>query len=206
MGESNGNGATGPGPVIGLSLRTLRAERGLTQEQALEMLRWAGLDWTRSNVASLESGRRQDITLSELVLMTVAFGVPLSRWLQGHGHGVTYEVRTGRAFNLNHVIAGLLDGNSPNQRVNVPLEIDPEPIYLEAELHAAERLGVEPGELRRAAERLWGRRLVEERERRLESGRIAGIGSSVPTAKRGHVTRTLLRELATAMEESGDGR
>jgi len=195
MGESNGNSATGPGPVIGLSLRTLRAERGLTQEQALEMLRRAGLDWTRSNVASLESGRRQDITLSEIVLMTLAFGVPLSRWLQGHGGGAAYLVRTGRAFNLNHAIAGLLDGNAPDQAANVPLELNPEPMYLEAELHAAERLGVEPGELRAAAERLWGRRLVEEREARLGSDRRR-------RGDRGHVTRQLLRELEAATRES----
>src|SRR5258708_25088625 len=114
------NEVSGPGPLVGLSLRTLRAERGITQEQAVEMLRRAGLDWARANVASLESGRRQDVTLSELIVMTLAFGVPLRRWLEGHGGGATYQVRTARAFNLNHALAGLMEGQAPDQPVNVP--------------------------------------------------------------------------------------
>jgi transcriptional regulator with XRE-family HTH domain len=184
------------GQVVGLSLRMLRAERGITQEQAVALLRGVGLEWTRANVASLESGRRQDLTVTELVRLSMAFGVPLRRWLEASG--LTYMVSLGGgALALNHGLAGLLDGASPHEPARVPLSVDPEPIYLEAELHAAERLGIPPERLQQLAAQLWGRRLVEEREHRLE----AGVSSPIPASKRGHVTRALLRELEAAQRE-----
>ncbi|MHB8611206.1 MAG: helix-turn-helix domain-containing protein [Candidatus Dormibacteraceae bacterium] len=192
---------TGLGPVIGLSLRTLRAELGLTQEQVVEMLRAAGLEWTRDNVASLEIGRRQDLTITELVLLSIALDVPLRRWLQGHGPGHHYYIQIGGRRGDSAPVASLFTNTKPSVPSDVPLGFDPESIYLEAELHAAERLGIDPDELRESARRLWGKRLVDEREARLGSGRIAGIGSGISAAKRGHVTRQLLRELADAMKK-----
>jgi transcriptional regulator with XRE-family HTH domain len=185
------------GQMVGLSLRTLRAERGLTQEQTVEILRQVGLNWTRANVASLESGRRQDLTVTELVLLSTAFDVPPGRWLEANG--AVYMVGLGTASALNVGLASLLAGQKPSEPIQVQLSFEPEPIFLEAELHAAERLGVEPAKLRRTTERLWKRRLVEEREKRLGSDRI--VGSNIPPAKRGHVTRVLLRELQIAMNE-----
>jgi len=191
----------GLGPVIGLSLRTLRSERLQTQEEVVELLRAAGLDWSRDNVASLEIGRRQDVTLTELILMSIAFDVPLRRWLQGHGPGHHYFVELGGRRGDSAPIANLFGDAKPSVPTKVPIAFEPESIYLEAELHAAERLGIDPADLRARAHGIWGRRLVEEREARLGSQRVAGVGSGIPAAQRGHVTRQLLRELADSMKK-----
>jgi transcriptional regulator with XRE-family HTH domain len=195
------------GQVVGLSLRTLRAERGLTQEQAVELIRAAGLPWTRANVASLESGRRQDLAFTDLVLLSRAFGVPLRRWLEANGATYFVSLAAGRTsgsyapWTLNVVLAGLLSGARPDEPVEVATTWDSEPIHLEAELHAAERLGIGPDRLRQVATRLWGRRLVEERERRLQVAQVAGS----PTTHRGHITRRLLSELRAATQTEPAG-
>jgi transcriptional regulator with XRE-family HTH domain len=74
-----------------------------------------------------------------------------------------------------------------------------------AELKAVESLrkmagleGVLVRDVQLEAERLWGRRLAEERDRRLEVD--AGTSPRSLQARRGHTTRALLEELARALE------
>jgi transcriptional regulator with XRE-family HTH domain len=71
--------------VVGENMRDLRVERGWTQDDAARQLRRLGLPWTRSHIAALESQRRDDISLGELVFFSVAFGVSPERWLEGEG-------------------------------------------------------------------------------------------------------------------------
>lgn len=61
---------------------------------------------------------------------------------------------------------------------------------------AAERLGLTVDELEQAAHRLWGRTLYSEREARLS----ISDDSRANQAKRGHVTRALLRELRAYLD------
>jgi RNA polymerase sigma factor (sigma-70 family) len=180
------------GQIVGLSLRRAREARSNTQEQAAEALRAVGLNWTRANVASLESGRRQDLTLAELVLLSAGFGLPLRYWFEEAPPLV--RLGAGAVVPTDRLV-GLFQGSNPNGPVEVPSQADGE-LRLEAELHAAEALGVSLDQVRVTAEKLWGHSLAKERELRL---RTEGSGSGSTTARRGHITRVLLAELTDAI-------
>ena len=63
------------------------------------------------------------------------------------------------------------------------------------EVKAGQRLGVDPEEVRRAAGALWERSLAEERDARLKAQAPEGAPARTIQALRGHITRSLLREL-----------
>ncbi len=76
-------GAVGPledlptfGAALGLELRRVRAERGMTAEDVARWARGAGLAWDRSTVSSIEIGRR-NVSASELLLLPVIYRCPL---------------------------------------------------------------------------------------------------------------------------------
>jgi hypothetical protein len=73
----------------------------------------------------------------------------------------------------------------------------------EAELRAASTLGITPAEISVAAHGLWGRSLIEERERRLCETDEAEAPSRSLRGYRGHITRKLIRELRSYLLEKG---
>lgn len=64
---------------------------------------------------------------------------------------------------------------------------------------AARRLGVDAFDVAVAAEQLWERGLAAERDARL--GDTKGLPRRALQARRGHITRALLDELAPVVEE-----
>jgi transcriptional regulator with XRE-family HTH domain len=180
------------GRLIGHNLREIRGERGLTQEEAAVALQAVGLPWTRAHVASLESGRREDLTLGELLLLCAAFRAPLLRWFKEDEPGM---IRLGDGAAAAGVdIRAVLTGQNPADLLGPVLT--QEPLHSDVEMHAARRLGVAPAEVRTMARRLWGRTLIEEREARLDQEASHAAGPA--KGRRGHITRALLREIRGA--------
>lgn len=70
--------------VVGERLRSLREDRGARQEDVADAVRLAGLEWTRSTVAAIEAGRRE-VSLEELLLLSLAYRLPLSFFFEGDG-------------------------------------------------------------------------------------------------------------------------
>ncbi|HUP68497.1 MAG TPA: helix-turn-helix transcriptional regulator [Acidimicrobiales bacterium] len=70
--------------VIGERLKSLREDRGERQETVADAVRFAGLEWTRSTVAAIEAGRRE-VALEELLLLSLAYRLPLSYFFEGDG-------------------------------------------------------------------------------------------------------------------------
>src|ERR1700730_9026065 len=73
------------GQVVGRNFAAFRAARGWTQEIASRMLQAQGLDWSAAQIASLESGRREDLTVSDLLKLSLALEVSLASWYAGAG-------------------------------------------------------------------------------------------------------------------------
>lgn len=78
-----------------------------------------------------------------------------------------------------------------------------------AETKAAHPLGVEPEAVAVLAHRLWGRSLTAHRDALVAQDHPTGDDKAVLTprelqARRGHVTRRLLKELAAALREGQD--
>ena len=63
-----GSSLPGFSAALGRRIRDIRVQHGLTQDQLALKARELRLDWTRSSVASLETGGRE-LTASEFVLL-----------------------------------------------------------------------------------------------------------------------------------------
>lgn len=198
--------ATGPatniGVLVGRTLQALRSKLGLTQEEAARVIRARGFAWTRAQIAALESGRRPDVGLGELAVLSAAFGVQLVDWLPTAG---TVDLGAQARCDVGSLRAWAVSGPPP--ALEAPVIEDPENIRdwgdlatvgrlvpSEAEIHAAKRLGITGRGVHRVSTQLWeGRGLDEERARRL-----AALAQPATAAYRGHVTRELLAELRAA--------
>lgn len=185
------------GQAVGRNLAQLREQRGQTQQEAAAYLRAYGLSWTAANVASIESGRRESIDLGAFVVIAMAYDVAPSSLFNGAG-----EIRLAAdvAVALD-VLRGWLDRDGTEPVVTVTgnaarRTIDNLPgdeVSFQADAELAARLGLRPEDVYRAAERVWGRNLHQERDRRL-----ADAGHMTPTqrrTRRGHITRQLTKEL-----------
>lgn len=59
-------------------IRSIRKARGLSAAALAEAMREAGVPWDRSIVANIETGRRQDLRLTELVTFCRLFNVTVA--------------------------------------------------------------------------------------------------------------------------------
>jgi transcriptional regulator with XRE-family HTH domain len=179
------------GQVVGAELRALRRGLGITQEEALQRVRAEGLDWTLDTLSRLEVGKREELSLGEVVLLAEAFGMVPTDWFSEDG-----EIRVGSARIQSRWLRTKL-GASPGRRHGLPagpvLDGPERGMTTEAEAHAAKVLGVSTLTVTLAAVHLWEHRLDEERERRLD--RDANATPRQRQARRGHVSRQLLLEL-----------
>jgi transcriptional regulator with XRE-family HTH domain len=193
-------------------LAELRNARGWTQEEAARAVRRSGLPWTPAHVAAFETGRREDMTTSELVLLSIAFGVSPTRWFQTKGRVRLGGRLTMRAADFCRVLEGqVLSGEAVaviGKGVLKALEGEasgpPEPLRLvpsAAETHAGKRLGIGGVEVYELAHRLWGQGLDEQRDALLSE---QGMSASSRTTYRGHVTRRLIEELRDALGGDAD--
>jgi hypothetical protein len=214
--------------VIGEGLRAMRAASRARQEDVALAARGAGLDWTRATVAAIENNRRalsieeflilphvladvtgEPVSLAELI--TTEWGaVELTERL-------VYEPADLRAM-LVFVVARPW---TPAERATEALvhalftrparemlervwparsDAEYEAVAREAagetERAAAAKLQLRPLALSALAHRLWGRGLSAERDRRVAE--LGEASSRTVQARRGHVTRRLLAELADA--------
>jgi len=187
----------------------------MTQEEAAHAIRSAGQPWTVDTVQFLETGRggsgpRAGVTVQELTALSVAFGVTLASWFD---ETASWSIATTSPRPPGLRVQLRLSDNSsmdPSRlrdlmRGEVPIAGDiavaaTEPAnatdFSDAETRAARRLRMTPSELRRLAQRLWGRTLDEERDERV--ARLRERGPGVLRALRGHVTRELTAELTAA--------
>ncbi|MFD7064387.1 helix-turn-helix domain-containing protein [Streptomyces sp. NPDC059906] len=206
------------GVMIGANVRDLRKGRRWTQVTLAAKLSTRGLNWKRTHVADLESGRRETIDLGTLVTLAFVLGVPLARLLEGEGHVLLSPKAdwpehgaTARADALRAALSG---GNDwmiwPVGRETLSVDLrridhelrDP-PVQIEREL--AEELGVDPSRVIHSAAGLWGLTLAEERNRRVKALGDLSIGER--QARQGHITRELKAALTKWVlegEESGD--
>src|ERR1035437_9112647 len=178
--------------VIARNLAELRAERGSTQRDVAEAMRRVGFRWQVNRVAQIETLRRP-VALLEVVGLSRAFGVPVSRLLSGEDEidlptGITVPLAAIRA-----ALAGEPDSSDDWQ--------------------GAERRNAARDELRKVAKRLdldwqdlsilsmamWRRSFFAERESRL--GDVSGMSKRSAQTKRGHVTRALLADIADFLRE-----
>lgn len=179
----------------------------MTQREAARYLQRSGLAWSHQYVAAIERGRRQQVSLHDLVILSWAFRVPVSRWFAGDG-----DLRLSDAHTMTR------DGVRSIFRAGVPgvrHELSPEGVsdLLEswsatsAEQHVAhrltDRLGVDVSAdaVAETARRQWGRSLDEERDARI--GNTSGLDKSSLRAKRTMETRRMLGELEALI---GGGR
>lgn len=126
------------GAEVGRRLAAWRAERRLTQRAAAVLI-----GWPHHRLASLEAGRREDLTLTEAVHLCRATGWPLVRFLPPD------------------VASALTDPSPPPTELPAPDDADE---------RLAGRLGVDADVMRRAAHDLWGTTFTAERDSRCPSG------------------------------------
>lgn len=202
-----------PGQIAGRTLVELRTEHGWTQEEAARAIRKAGLPWNPANIAAIETGRREDLTVTEVVLLSLAFGVPPTRWFEAQG-----AVRLGsrlsmRAGEFRDLLAGkVLDGREVTAVIGADAldevergDVRPGDAFRlvpsAAESHAGRKLGVDGLRVYELACELWGHGLDEQRDLLL-SERDMPSGSK--TTYRGHVTRRLIDELRKALDDRSE--
>jgi transcriptional regulator with XRE-family HTH domain len=97
-----------PGAAVGQAVKALRTARGWSQETAAQWMREMGLPWQPYQLGDLESGRRQEVNLSELVVLAEVFGVALSDLLPGTG-----QIRIGDTERPSRLLAERLTGALP---------------------------------------------------------------------------------------------
>jgi transcriptional regulator with XRE-family HTH domain len=205
--------------VVGRSVRAAREEIGMSQDLVARLLRGYGLNWTRSALAKFERGERDTLTFEQLVILALALlrtpaslvegaewvtlgpdsrmrGSALAQLLRGDPgawlNDDDFDVPLWReAVKITQRVPGKVSSSFDVWRLAAWAAGD-------TEARAARRLGRKPVEVARAAYRLWGRNLAEERDHRLHLDEEVGA-RSLP-ALRGHITRQLMDELRTELE------
>lgn len=67
------------------NIKEMRLERGLSAQDMANLLAERGSSLTRSIIANLETGRRQDITITEAMDLAAVFDVSLEWLVTAHG-------------------------------------------------------------------------------------------------------------------------
>lgn len=181
------------GAVVGENLARLRASRRQTQTEAAAFLREHGLSWSSANVAQIESGRRQNLTVTDLVMLSDAYKVQPAEWFAGKGSiQIAEHVRITRE-ELRQALAGgdftvMLDAHQRARRY-----VGSEPARA-----ASLQLRRPVEEVEAAAADLWRRSVQDERDQRV--GDVADRPMRSVQALRGQVTRALVAELRSHFE------
>jgi transcriptional regulator with XRE-family HTH domain len=211
-----GTEAQSLGTAVGENVRRLREDRKITQEELSDYCRLAGLDWTRATIASLESGRREDLTISELVLVASVFDVPPATFFEGDGRlllgDTTYAAVEIPRQSLRSWLGRVTRPGWRDFRIPTPEEHTKALQKVFAlDLRLAEQAGISIDQMAKLSRTLWGTEsATRERERRVHE-RILEASHADPVralhhpplnraAVRGHVTRQLTREMKHAIE------
>ena len=192
--------------VVRRNLRRIRTKLGWRQEDLAQKARARGLRWTANTVTAIEIGRRP-VSAEELLLLPTLLQVALTELVSVDKDEVT-DVDGVLVTNiaLNQIARGRPLEEQQSQFFVTPPRV--EAGATEAERKAARNLSestnstITATDLIALAQLRWeGRRLDEERERRLKSTRRRGSLAR----QRGHITaqlqNELLEELTRASEE-----
>lgn len=175
--------ATRLGSVIGKAVRALRAERGWSQQDVARGLGLLGLPWTRSQVAELETSRRDDVNVGELIVLAELFNVAPADFFTVAGENTLGMGRGGKVERpLDHV-RRLLSGARPLDPGLFGPQEQPglgqhgpywtKPVgrgsrwYSALEVRTALRLGVYAEDVSEAADALWGQPIDEQLDENL---------------------------------------
>lgn len=188
--------------AVAAHFRAARELRFVSQDGVAAGMRALGFPWTRSMVGNYENGIRQ-VELPELLALLACASTSLAAAFDEIGEVEVSEEIHLRGDQILDVILGargLAADEDPRWKrsVSVAEQIEREATG-DAERAAAKSLGVEPTTIVEASRRLWGRTLSRERDARMRE-RLPGASASSERAFRGHVTRTLLDELAPRVE------
>jgi transcriptional regulator with XRE-family HTH domain len=200
---------------VGKVLRGIREQHGARQDDLARAARAAGVPWTASSVASLETGRRA-LTIDEagrLPAILKELGVPAAA-ASRVSEQPPLEVR-GDANEILIVVCGQAVMQDTGERweesfaqirageravrafphvtkdVMAAARGDEDGVL---EQRVARRFKIDPLTVAVAARLCWGRGLSEERDRRSAEA-AAGVTRRVAQTLRGHVTRQLIAEL-----------
>jgi transcriptional regulator with XRE-family HTH domain len=188
-------------------VRRRRRQLRLTQDE-LARLAWAegNPSMTRGVVAAVERGTA-DLTLPQLAVLVRVLNTDLKTLL---GSGKVF-IDTGVAIGVDELVAQALGHDTAwnfttdssarivRGRHGIVAGFLSPPIGV-AEHKASRSLGVSPEEVARAAGSLWSRSLTEERDVRLSKLALKGSSPRTIQALRGHITRTLLKELEPTLQ------
>ncbi|MFJ7154652.1 helix-turn-helix domain-containing protein [Streptomyces sp. NPDC101118] len=83
--------AAGPVEVIARRVKEVRGRKGLTAQQLADRLRKAGVPWDRATVTKLETNRRQNVSVVELLALARVLDVAPVHLLVPLGEG-PYQV------------------------------------------------------------------------------------------------------------------
>lgn len=62
---------------VARQVRLIRQRRGLSGAKVAERMGDAGVSWTRGTIAKLETGRRQTVSIDEVIALAYALDVPV---------------------------------------------------------------------------------------------------------------------------------
>ncbi|TVT61983.1 helix-turn-helix domain-containing protein [Amycolatopsis rhizosphaerae] len=200
--------------VIGGNLRRLREQRRLTQHGAVHLLRRYDLRWSRSKLDAIEGGRRQEVTVTELLALAMVFNVQVAEFFVGDGVVQLTNAELGRnlireVLRGNHVREDLQDLD-PEARMKELLRAEDLITATEAALHPdpteadeelARKLGLPLKTVTEAAYAIWDRTMTEERD--VQTAGLGDMTTGERTAHRGHITRELARRLEMELTSRG---
>jgi transcriptional regulator with XRE-family HTH domain len=201
------------------NMRRIRRERGLLQEDVATAARWVGVMWSSVTVTQIESQSRL-LSLDEFLLLPLILKCRLKDLLATEKPDQLIKLGFGTVFDAE-TVAELVSAKGPQLKDDqIPMlpgleqDLNPkikeaisssglEPTLLsylkvregargEAERKAAQAMKFPAVDITALALRLWNRSLTEERDARAEVQTTAGKETR---AIRGHITRTLLRDI-----------
>jgi transcriptional regulator with XRE-family HTH domain len=173
--------------VIGKNLKRLRVAAGLSQADLAGLL-----NWTRDTVASVETGRRE-LSVGEMLELASFFGVGFVEFFAGDrdSEAIGHQYITKPPYEKGDVLKAHLNKSVEGVRWESAYFHDPTD-------GIAERLGVTPAVLNRAARSLWGHSVHDEYDARRNT-RLPEDDYNVPyrslATMRGHIVRGLREEL-----------
>jgi transcriptional regulator with XRE-family HTH domain len=205
------------GAVVGEAVRQLRDQRQHSQEELALYCQLVGLDWTRDTIASLETGRKSDVSLGELMLLAGLFDVPVADlFSRGAAQIVLGESGAARQTTSREALRQWLSRLSKVGEVGARiLSTDERQRALRRtfalDLRLAEHYGIAIEEMPALAEKLWGRSsATEARAHRVAERQVEAAGGDPvrahhhpplnPSALRGNVTRQLMREIEQELQ------
>lgn len=178
--------------VVAANVRRLRAKRGWSQADLHRALSAQGIRrWSASTVAQVETGRQRADRLLDLAALTSVFGVPLAELIEGEGQ-VDTDTGDMSLTDIRDALAGRAAPARPDQA---------------DELHdlartARRSTALSAEDFMLASLDLFGRWDFNAMRNELVAAEGEADARTVQ-ARRGHVTRRLLEQLADHIKVEG---